>query len=64
MQQSSLTAIKAFFIFGLPVLISLLVAFELGYFTMATKPSNYNRNGESKKVHGSIGSYLSEARWT
>ncbi|KAI4104705.1 MAG: hypothetical protein LQ339_003783 [Xanthoria mediterranea] len=46
------TAIKFIFTFGVPILLSLLVPFELGYFhsdeaettTMATKPSNHNLN--------------------
>ncbi|KAL8876146.1 MAG: hypothetical protein Q9198_005603 [Flavoplaca austrocitrina] len=52
MQQSLLTAIKSFFIFGVPILISIFAAYELGYFqvtlsnssSMATKPSNHNLN--------------------
>ncbi|CAL8582928.1 hypothetical protein XPA_008569 [Xanthoria parietina] len=43
------TSLKTFFTFGVPILLSLLVAFELGYFhptetSMATKPSNHNLN--------------------
>lgn len=45
MQQNLQTVFKLFLVFGLPILLSLIVAFELGYFTMATKPSNHNLNG-------------------
>lgn len=45
MQQNLQTAIRSFFIFGIPILLSIFAAFELGYFDMATKPSNYNLNG-------------------
>lgn len=45
MPQSFQSVIKSFFIFGVPVLLSIVVAFELGYFNMATKPSNHNLNG-------------------
>ena len=45
MQQNLQTVIKSFFIFGVPIFLSIFAAFELGYFNMATKPSNHNLNG-------------------
>lgn len=66
MQQSLLTAIKSFFIFGVPILISIFAAYELGYFqvtlsnssSMATKPSNHNLNGTSLIVPATSLIYL------
>ncbi|KAI4197183.1 MAG: hypothetical protein LQ348_002191 [Seirophora lacunosa] len=44
MQRNLQTVFKLFLVFGLPIFLSLIVAFELGYFTMATKPSNHHLN--------------------
>lgn len=45
MQRKLQTIIGTVFVFGVPVLLSIIVALGLGYFSMATKPSNQNLNG-------------------
>lgn len=54
MQQTFQSVIKSFFVFGVPVLLSIFAAFELGYFNMATKPSNHNLNGTPTPISTSI----------